>query len=46
LGLAVLGVFRKIPIWLPVLLLAGEIAGRIMFFTHVVHSAVNIGNLY
>ena len=46
LGLAVLGVFRKIPIWLPVLLLAGEIVGRIMFFTHVVHSAVNIGNLY
>jgi hypothetical protein len=46
LGLAVLGVFRKIPIWLPVLLLAGEILGRIMFFTHVVHSAVNIGNLY
>jgi DMSO reductase anchor subunit len=46
LGLAVLGVFRKIPIWLPVLLLAGEIVGRIMFFTHVVHSAANIGNLY
>ena len=46
LGLAVLGVFRKIPFWLPVLLLAGEIVGRIMFFTHVVHSAVNIGNLY
>jgi DMSO reductase anchor subunit len=46
LGLAVLGIIRKIPIWLPVLLLAGEIAGRIMFFTHVVHSAVNIGNLY
>ena len=46
LGLAVLGVFRKIPIWLPVLLLAGEIVGRIMFFTHVVHSATNIGNLY
>jgi DMSO reductase anchor subunit len=46
LGLAVLGVTRKIPIWLPVLLLAGEIVGRIMLFTHVVHSAANIGNLY
>jgi DMSO reductase anchor subunit len=46
LGLAVLGVTRKIPIWLPVLLLAGEIVGRIMFFSHVVHSAANIGNLY
>lgn len=46
LGLAVLGVTRKIPLWLPVLLLAGEIVGRIMFFTHVVHSAANIGNLY
>ena len=46
LGLVVLATTRKIPIWLPVLLLAGEIVGRIMFFTHVVHSAVNIGNLY
>ena len=46
LGLAVIGLTRKIPIWLPVLLLAGEIVGRILFFTHVVHSAVNIGNLY
>jgi hypothetical protein len=42
----VLATARRIPIWLPVLLLAGEISGRIMFFTHVVHSAVNIGNLY
>ena len=46
LGIAVLAATRKIPIWLPVLLLAGEIVGRIMMFTHVVHSAVNIGNLY
>lgn len=46
LGIAVLAATRKIPIWLPVLLLAGEIIGRIMLFTHVVHSAVNIGNLY
>ena len=46
LGLAVIGLTRKIPIWLPLLLLAGEIVGRIMLFTHVVHSAANIGNLY
>jgi len=46
LGIAVLAAARRIPIWLPVLLLAGEIVGRIMMFTHVVHTAVNIGNLY
>lgn len=46
LGLAVVGATRKIPIWLPVVLLAGELLGRIMFFTHVVSTASNIGGLY
>jgi hypothetical protein len=46
LGLAVLGAARRTPMWMSVLILTGEIVGRIMSFTHVVHSVVNIGNLY
>jgi DMSO reductase anchor subunit len=46
LGIAVLAAIKKIPFWLPVILLAGELLGRIMFFTHVVNTAGNIGNIY
>lgn len=46
LGLAILGSMRKIPAWLPVILLAGELLGRIMVFTHVVNTSVNMGMLY
>jgi len=46
LGIAVIAATRRIPIWLPVILLAGELAGRVIFFTHVVHTATNIGGLY
>ena len=46
LCLAVVAATGKIPIWVPVILLAGELAGRIMFFSHVIHTAANIGGLY
>ena len=46
LGLAVVGTTRKIPVWLPVVLLAGELVGRVMIFTHVTHTATNMGGLY
>jgi len=45
-ALAVLGIARRIPVWLPVVLLFGELIGRIMVFTHVVHTASNIGGIY
>lgn len=45
IGIAVVGATGRIPVWLPLLLLAGEIAGRIMFFSHVVHTATTIGGL-
>ncbi len=43
IGLAVVGVTGRIPVWLPLILLIGEIIGRIMFFSHVVHTATTIG---
>jgi len=46
LGLAVLGMMKKIPAWLPIILLAGELLGRIMVFSHVVNTSVNMGILY
>jgi len=46
LGIVVVAATRRIPIWLPVILLAGEILGRVIFFTNVVHTATNIGRLY
>jgi DMSO reductase anchor subunit len=45
IGIAVVGTMGRIPVWLPVILLAGEIAGRILFFSHVVHTATTIGGL-
>ena len=44
--LATLAWLRGIPPWLPVLVLAGELAGRILFFGSVVHTASNLGGLY
>ncbi|MEW5723945.1 MAG: DmsC/YnfH family molybdoenzyme membrane anchor subunit [Thermodesulfobacteriota bacterium] len=44
--LAVIWIAKRIPVWLPVWLLAGEALGRILFFTHVFHTAVNIGGIY
>jgi len=46
LPLGVLAWQRRIPVWLPVFLLIGEFAGRIIFFTLVVPSAANLGGIY
>ena len=46
LPLAVVAKTRTIPLWLPALLLIGEILGRIVFFSQTLHSAANIGGLY
>ncbi|WP_419787151.1 dimethyl sulfoxide reductase anchor subunit family protein [Pseudodesulfovibrio sp.] len=37
---------RTLPIWLPVLALLGELAGRAGFFADTIHTAVNIGGIY
>jgi DMSO reductase anchor subunit len=44
--LLVLWKMKSIPAWLPPILLAGELAGRIIFFTLAVSSAANLGGLY
>lgn len=46
LPLLVLGWQKRIPVWLPVLLLVSEFIGRITFFTLMVSSAANLGGLY
>lgn len=46
LPLAVLAWLRRIPAWLPLLILIGEFAGRIAFFALTVSSAANLGGLY
>jgi DMSO reductase anchor subunit len=46
LPLAVLAWARRIPVWLPPLLFIGEFSGRIIFFSLVLSSAVNLGGLY
>ncbi|GAB4267911.1 MAG: dimethyl sulfoxide reductase anchor subunit family protein [Deferrisomatales bacterium] len=46
LPLAVLAWSRRIPAWLPLLILAGELVGRTLLFSHVVHTAANLGGLY
>ncbi len=46
LPLAVLAWQKRIPVWLPALLLIGEFAGRIIFFSLTVSSAANLGGLY
>jgi DMSO reductase anchor subunit len=44
--LGVLWKNRTIPAWLPILALAGELAGRAVFFSETIHTAVNIGAPY
>jgi DMSO reductase anchor subunit len=44
--LAVLAWLRKVPAWLPLLILIGEFAGRMAFFALTVSSAANLGGLY
>jgi len=45
LPLAVLWRIKDIPLWLPVLILLGELMGRAAFFRDTVHAAANIGGL-
>jgi DMSO reductase anchor subunit len=37
---------KDIPLWLPVVILIGELMGRTAFFKDTVHAAANIGGLY
>lgn len=37
---------REIPVWAPVLVLIGEVAGRIAFFSLTVHASANLGGIY
>lgn len=46
LPLAVVWRTGRIPAWLPVLLFAGALCGRAVFFMGSVHSAANLGGLY
>jgi DMSO reductase anchor subunit len=46
LPLAVIWTAKKIPDWLWVAILAGELMGRAVFFANTVHSATNIGGVY
>jgi DMSO reductase anchor subunit len=43
--LAVILVCRRIPSWLPILLLAGALCGRVVFYLDTIHTGVNIGGL-
>ncbi|MCG8335928.1 MAG: dimethyl sulfoxide reductase anchor subunit [Proteobacteria bacterium] len=45
LGLFVIGIARKIPIWLPPILLIGELIGRITMYSQTVHASIQIGGL-
>ncbi len=44
--LGVLWAKRSIPVWLPFAILAGELLGRLVFFTQTVHTASNLGGIY
>lgn len=46
LPLALLLTMRRIPGWLPLLLLVGAVSGRIAFYRDSVHAAGNMGGLY
>ena len=43
--LAVIVIARRIPSWLPILLLAGALCGRVAFYLDTIHTGVNIGGL-
>lgn len=45
LPLAALFLTKTVPVWVPVLILAGEVMGRIAFFTLTLHASVSIGGL-
>lgn len=45
LGLVVIGITKSIPRWLPILLLLGELLGRLSMFYLTVHASTNIGGL-
>ncbi|CCH48411.1 dimethyl sulfoxide reductase anchor subunit family protein [Pseudodesulfovibrio piezophilus] len=45
-SLAVMVKTRTIPVWLPILVLFGELAGRAGFFVDTIHTAANMGALY
>ena len=46
LPLAVISLMKKTPAWLWVILLAGELMGRALFFAATVHTAANMGGMY
>lgn len=46
LPLAVIWTTKKSPGWLWVLVLAGELMGRAVFFANTLHTATNIGGVY
>lgn len=46
LPLVIIALLKKTPPWLWVLILAGELLGRAVFFADTVHTAVNMGGLY
>lgn len=46
LPLAVIGAMKKAPGWLWVVILAGELMGRAVFFANTVHTAANMGGVY
>ncbi|MFW5490080.1 MAG: dimethyl sulfoxide reductase anchor subunit family protein [Desulfovibrio sp.] len=45
-SLAVIWKSKHIPVWLPVLVLIGELIGRAGFFVDTLHTATNMGGLY
>lgn len=45
-GLGIIWKTRKIPMWLPILVLLGELVGRAGFFADTIHTAANMGAMY
>lgn len=46
LPLVVIGTTKKTPGWLWLVILAGELAARAVFFANTVHSVTNMGGVY
>lgn len=46
LPLAIIWIMKKVPNWLWVAILVGELFGRAVFFANTVHTATNMGGLY